>query len=142
MTRTPITRDVSLLLPRARGLEPFEWERKGRTLVRVPCFWEDDVEMGRARPSWDLSELMEGRGLKVFDFHPVHVFLNSADSTPYSGLKKDVPDLAAATEEQMTMHVHRGPGTRGLFVELLEDLGRDGRSLRIRDIRASGGGVS
>lgn len=134
MTQTPIETDVSMLLPRASSLEPFVWARGGRILLRMPYFWADDVEMENGRPSWDLSPLVAGPGLRIFAFHPIHVFLNSMDFQSYGKLKAAVAHLNEATDAAMLPFVHEGVGTRTLFVALVEYLGRTGESLRIRDI--------
>ena len=74
MDETPVMIDVSLFLPHAPGLGPVEYQWAQRTLLRVPYFWEDDFEMERATPCWQLESLLVGgSGLKVFDFHPVHI---------------------------------------------------------------------
>lgn len=132
---TPIRVDASLLLPHARWVEPVEYQWKGTTLLRVPYVWEDDVEMLRDRPSWSACDELNAKGLRVFDFHPVHVFLNSADMRPYTELKSAVTPLDRATRAVMSPFVHEGEGSRSAFVGVLDALAKSGSDLTMRDIQ-------
>lgn len=123
MAETPIQRDVSLHLPYAHHLSPFDYHWEGRTILRVPYYWEDDFEMEVPAPCWDLSRIIgQHAGLKVFNFHPIHVFLNSARREPYAQLKGNVPSLNLATPDSLAPYVQDGSGTRSLFFEMLEHL--------------------
>ena len=135
MARTPISVDVSLFLPDVPALQPFEYQWSGRTLLRVPYIWEDDFEMERSRPNWNANRLLRsGGGPKVFDFHPIHVYLNSPNAEQYREVKRRYPDLTKVTESQLASHVHSGAGTRTLFADLLERVAGDFESVRIKDI--------
>ncbi|MBI4952855.1 MAG: hypothetical protein HY908_12540 [Myxococcales bacterium] len=134
MLRTPIRADVSMLLPRARHLAPFAWRRGGRSLTRFPYFWEDDVEMESARPSWEVAPLLEGPGLKIFGFHPIHVALNSADLGPYERLKREVGNMRAATAGDIRSRAHDGHGARSVFDALVGHLAGVGGGARISDL--------
>jgi hypothetical protein len=134
LRRTPVRCDASLLLSHARVLEPFEYQWKGTTLLRVPYHWEDDIEMLRDRPAWDLASAMGAEGLRVFDFHPIHVFLNSADMAPYEALKREVRPLGDASLAQMEPFVHAGAGSRTVFSALADHLATSGGGKRLADI--------
>jgi hypothetical protein len=131
---TPIRCDSSLLLSYAGHVEPVEYQWKGTTLLRIPYVWEDDIEMLRDRPSWSTKTALEGRGLRVFDFHPIHVALNSPDSVRYEQLKAAVKPLSGASSEAMRPFVNPGEGARTAFLELVELLSTDGGGLLLRDI--------
>ena len=116
----------SYLMEGAAGLEPaMAWNG----VVRLPIFWEDDVHMLHGR-DFRLAELrMERPGLKVFDFHPVHVALNSFDLQAYGRLKQllqgEGRGLGDATKEDFeSVRTDGRRGTRDLLVELLDWLGR------------------
>ena len=135
--RTPIAIDVTAFLPRTPNLRPFPYPWQGGTLWRVPFFWEDDFEMERSRPCWTLAPYLDvGPGLKVFNFHPIHVYLNSPDMAPYRALKAEAPDLRAALERTVDRHRYGGAGTATLLEELLEYLAAcvPGRSRTIADL--------
>jgi hypothetical protein len=133
---TPITTDVSLFLPYAPALRPVEYRVGGRSLWRMPYFWEDDDEMEQARPNWSLSPLLGvGEGLKIFDFHPIHVYMNAVDMSPYRALADSGARLQDAVGGAVDGLVRAGDGTRTLFLELVEHLAA-GPTRRICDIEA------
>lgn len=123
IVRAGLESDVTLFLPRTTGLKPFEYYWRGRSFWRVPFFWEDDFEMEREEPGWDLEPYLTlGPGLKVFNFHPIHVYLNSADMGPYQQLKKAVPNLREAPPEVAARFINTGSGAGSLFDLLLAHL--------------------
>ena len=135
--QTAITTDVSLFLPYMPSLMPVEYQWRGRTLLRIPFYWEDCFEMGRTVPSWHLSPLLAaGKGLKVFSFHPVHVYLNSSEIEIYRALKKHIYRQSEVTQAEMNSYVQTGKGARMLFMELIEHITSDVRhqSICMRDI--------
>ena len=135
LTQTPITTDVSLFLRRASFLCPVEFEVGGRTLIRVPYYWEDDFEMESSNPCWRADPLLaDGEGLKVFDFHPIHIYLNSVSMGPYEELKLVSTSLIGASQTEADRFIHAGLGTRSLFMELIGRLAAAGRSSCIRDV--------
>jgi hypothetical protein len=115
----------------------FWW--KERRLLRIPYFWEDDLEMERPRPCWQLNPLLQiGQGLKVFGFHPIHIYLNSTNMKSYQMLKRRVPKLFEAIPSEVDCHVYTGLGTNSLFTEIVEQLALIGQSKSIRDIISVG----
>ena len=76
--------DASQLVPYQPHLQPYTFPPP---LVRIPYHWEDDVHAMGGRP-WTHDHLGLGsEGLKIFDFHPIHVFLNSQDLSRYKAAK-------------------------------------------------------
>jgi hypothetical protein len=104
-------------------------------LVRVPYFWEDDFEMENPNPCWQLKHLLaSGNGMKVLDFHPIHVYLNSVNMQNYRALKQNVSNLIEATPSDTELYVHQEQGTQTLFTEIVEYLTNTKSSICIRDI--------
>jgi hypothetical protein len=137
-SETGVRIDVSLYLPHAAGLQPVEHVSGRGSLVRVPYIWEDDLEMGRASPVWSIAALNSAVGLKVLDFHPVHVYLNSARLTGYEALKREVPsfdDLDAGAAEPYVNRAERG--TRDMFVEAADHLAEQGGGRTISELVAA-----
>ncbi len=126
--------DVSLYLPHARRLAPVEHWRGGRCLWRVPYMWEDDFEMDRPAPLWSLKDLLGHTGLKVLDFHPIHVWLNGADMSAYAALKQRFPNLPAATPAGAEPLRRHGAGPGRMFAEVVRHLAAAGQSWCIRDL--------
>ena len=126
LASTPIRCDSSLLLPQARYIEPVGFPHAEGPLVRVPYFWEDDVEMMRDCPQWTLDADDEPEtGLRVYDFHPVHVYLNAADMGPYQALRARGP-MTDAPEALARDLVQPGAGPGSLFSEIAEHLAATG----------------
>ena len=135
LDRTPISIDVSLFLPHTPNLCPVPYRWKGHQLLRLPYFWEDDSEMEEASPSWHFSSSLSlGEGLKIFDFHPVHVYLNSPSMERYEALKTKFPSLRGVRPTTISQFTYNGNGTQTLFLELVEHLSLDNQSVFIRDL--------
>ena len=131
--------DSSLYLPHQEHLRPILYHRGRRALWRVPIFWEDDLEMDRPAPLWDADDLLAlGPGLKVFDFHPWHVFLNSSDMAPYQTMKKLFPRLHQADQAVASDHRRSGPGAGSLFHDLTARLSGRGEAITISEAIAEG----
>jgi hypothetical protein len=135
LNRTDITADVSLFLPHARGLRPVEYRWHGKELLRLPYYWDDCYEMERVTPVWDLSpHLTRKQGLKVFNFHPILIFLNSSDLRGYSTLKQSRQCLSDVSVTEAEHFIHPGHGSRTMFLELVQHLERTRFSFRVQDL--------
>jgi polysaccharide deactylase WbmS-like protein len=125
LERTPIRVDLSVFLPRAGGVSPVEYRWRDRSLVRLPYVWEDDVELENGTLNGGFDSILRASGLKVFDFHPVHVFLNSTSMAAYRRVSGTLPDADLAP------HVEEGRGVGVVFRELVAALA--GRACHARD---------
>ncbi len=134
--QTPIHTDVSLFLPHCPDLRPVEYYWGNKMLLRLPYFWEDDFEMERPAPLWSHTAILKGRGIKIFDFHPIHIYLNSANMHPYNQFKASVRSLQDATAQQAAPFVADGVGSRTMFIALLKQLSATQESMRICDVYA------
>ena len=132
---TPIEVDASILLMHTTiaSLTTFTWN--GRTLTRVPVYWEDDLAMEEANASWSLDAAeLENEGVRIYDFHPIHVYLNSSEMGPYRSLRSSSP-LIASDERTLAPYIGRGAGTGTMFAQLLDHLATRGDAVRVRDLR-------
>jgi len=101
--------DVSLFLPRAKYLQPHKLKWHGSSLWRIPYFWEDDSEMFEDNPIWNIFDVrMNVDGLKVFDFHPIHIALNTESFERYDSLKKICP-LKSWDKAFIESHANKKP---------------------------------
>ena len=126
---TSIEADLSILLPFHPNLQAtaMHYGSHGRCLVRLPYFWEDDLIAGW--PGWDWSRplrLPQGKGLQIYDFHPIHVALNMAGMNTYESLKAFMNGrpMRSLTEAECRPFHNPGSGTRTYLQSLLA--GKDG----------------
>jgi len=85
-------------------------------LVDVPGFWEDDVHAlyfdGDFAPG--LVDL-DRPGLKVFDAHPIHLWLNTDRMARYEAARADME-----ARRDLTSHVNPGRGARTFLIQAVE----------------------
>lgn len=132
--RTRLMVDSTLFLPQMSHICPIKFEHFGGTLLRIPFFWSDDYEMGKTFSQWSLAPYLDVEGLKVFNFHPIHIYLNSADETPYQFLKQQADTLCEISQDKATAYIQEGIGAKTVLADLLDHLAFIGKSLRLRDI--------
>jgi len=92
-----IKADLSLFLPYEKNINPFKFYvcgGKSSYIIRIPYVWEDDMEMVLPKPAFKFDiKRFSGKGIKIFDFHPLHIALNSATLGPYEKLKNNSSEL-------------------------------------------------
>lgn len=119
-----ITTDVSLFLPLHKGLAPVLWygnRSPENRIVRLPYYWEDDVMAVSEEWIWD-APISAHEGLEIYDFHPIHVALNTDSLSQYYALKEAHPDrsLHKITKNEMEPFVNHGSGVRTFLEKPLE----------------------
>lgn len=93
-----LSHDCNHFVPAWTGitLVPY-WHWNG--IVCVPCFWEDDVALlyRASRPQCDMSipKAVGMEGLRVFDFHPIHIALNTPTMEHYENTRHIHRDWSA-----------------------------------------------
>lgn len=127
--------DVSMFMPRVSHLQAHFLAYNGTDLFRVPFFWEDDVEMCGEKPAWTLeTPEYNTPGLKLFNFHPVHICLNSPNAVLYKNLLNSL-GLQGITKEIGRKCANVQDGTLLLFMQLVQSMRYGG--IRIKDIYES-----
>jgi hypothetical protein len=78
--------DVNLLLMYLSEIElkPIPYYTEG--FIRLPYYWEDDTYI-LYNQKVKIPQLVSRPGLKIFDFHPIHVFLNTSDLKQYDAAR-------------------------------------------------------
>jgi hypothetical protein len=116
MRETPLTADVTTFMPGAPSLRPALLSWGDRSLWKVPFYWEDDVEFSQAPPCWELrGHLRDEAGLAIFNFHPIHICLDTRSEAHYAAYRR-APELEPPAEDG------RPGGVRALFDQLLDAL--------------------
>jgi len=83
--------DCIHFIPSQSNIELSPW-KLWNNLIKIPYFWEDDLHcIYKEKPNINL--LKDKKGLKVFDFHPIHVFLNTEKLSRYNKIKLNQQDF-------------------------------------------------
>jgi hypothetical protein len=116
--------DVSLLLPETPNIIPHEifFSKTKKGLLRFPFFWEDDVEMYRPQPCFSLTcNKYNITGLKIFNFHPIHIVLNSSDMNNYYSCKHQIY-VTKCSLPDLQPYINTEYGTGTFFNELVKSI--------------------
>lgn len=109
--------DSSYYCPLQSHLTPF---MKEHDVLEIPLYYMDHLDLVQRITSYRVGDLqLDCPGLKVFDFHPNIVWINSPDEPHYLASKKYYHD-----PEHLTRMRHNGYGAGTLWVELLDELAR------------------
>jgi hypothetical protein len=111
--------DVSLLMHRSEYAHKCLWDFGGVKFERLLYNWEDDAEFSQQRFS-DNDNIFFG-DLTVFDFHPIHVLLNSSNGSEYANLKtllngRNLTDMARS---EMSAFRNKSDGVEDFFRRVL-----------------------
>lgn len=113
-----LTHDLNMFIPSWSGIECKPY-REVNNIARLPYFWEDDVHVDALNnghvDGWHVDALLDTSGLKVFDFHPIHVFLNTESMDRYRASLPDAHDIAL-----LQRHRNDGYGARNFLIDLID----------------------
>ncbi len=109
-----ITHDCNYLIPYQAEISLKPW-LLWNGMIRCPYFFEDDVSLEYGANEESMKFLLEKSGLKIFDFHPIHVFLNTDSLKLYERTRNNHNDLSTLVNFRSTNR-----GTRIKFLEILE----------------------
>jgi len=112
--------DFSLLMYKFPLVKAFEWNYDGSNLIRINYNWEDDFAFYDTDFIWERPKFYSD--ITVFDFHPIHVALNSRDNKKYNLLKREIfgKPLWKATENQLKKFESNEKGTRDFLDAIIE----------------------
>lgn len=111
-------RESNLLLPLSSGMSllPF---RHWNGLIRVPYFWEDDIyctEMeNKLYTEWNIYPFVYSNNIKIFNFHPIHVFLNTEKLDRYERARPYFKD----GDEIYDLVNHEKYGDKNFLIDLI-----------------------
>ncbi len=83
-------------------------------LIRVPYFWEDDISCLYKKNS-PMHKLVRRDGLRVFDFHPIHIFLNTENLQRYERTRE-----IHNNPKELIKYRYGGIGVRNKLIDLIE----------------------
>lgn len=109
-----ITHDCNLFIPYESKIRIKPWYH-WNNMIRVPHFWEDDVNF-MSKERVDPALICKNDSLRVFDFHPIHIFLNTYSPQHYLKSKNDMHNI-----QDLKNHINtEEKGVRDFFFNLLE----------------------
>lgn len=115
--------DVSLFLYMHPDLAPvdFYYGASERRITRLPYFWEDDVAAAHPQWEWQIEHLVHTKGLAIFDFHPIHVALNTGDMNAFAAFRRAFSGVPLHTISRADIEPFRnkGMGVETFLQELL-----------------------
>jgi hypothetical protein len=82
-----LTHDCNNYIPFDSNIELKPW-KIWNGMIKVPHFWEDDLYC-LSGSKIKFEKIITERGLKVLDFHPIHVFLNTETMARYENSRID-----------------------------------------------------
>lgn len=109
--------DLSLFTYRSQRCEitSFYFSPDYPPLRRLNYNWEDDIAFND--PEFDPSKFAFWGNEHIFDFHPLHIYLNSSNGSEYSRLKEHLGhrSLTSAAEQELKRFVNHGRGIGSYF---------------------------
>ena len=114
LSLSPIRIDSSLMLRRHPGLQAVAQPFEGGVLTRLPVWWEDDIEQIAPDPNWFVTAPAPP-GLRILNFHPVHVMLNGCTPATYAALKREWPVLSDTPIHAFSARRRDGIGPASAF---------------------------
>lgn len=73
--------DCNIFIPQLTDIELKPWKHWNSDLIRIPYSWEDDICF--LKPAVNLNLDQDQFKFCVYDFHPVHLYLNTSDTNHY-----------------------------------------------------------
>lgn len=113
MTEFPqLKYELSTLMYRFPHVSWFDWRMSGVHFKRINYTWEDDLAFDDEELDW--SRFEPWADLMIFDFHPIHISLNSHADGDYLALKESLggSPLNLVDETRARGFESTGPGAR------------------------------
>lgn len=114
-----LTHDCNHFIPITSGLDIKPW-KLWNGMTRVPYSWEDDIMCiySQEESLPEMKEIIQNsNSLLVFDFHPIHVFLNTEHLDRYERTRP-----LHQLPSDLYLNRNRGAGARTLLMSLMESL--------------------
>jgi len=130
-----MTYDASVFLWKHSHLRPWI-DQFG--LVRLAYNWEDGIQADYGY-GWTMDHVpFHGQGLKIFNFHPIFVYLNCPDDDYRRKIVGNYKDLTQAPKSEIEPLIYNGYGAQNFLVDLLGELkNRRAQSVTLADIARS-----
>ena len=127
---TNIKVDATIFLPEMSDIKSVKHLTPYGPLLRIPTFWADDYELIKSSPCWSPCKLMRTKGLQVYNFHPIHIYLNTPNHEYYEEFRSNRVDLKNMSIQQADSYINKGIGVQNFFIELLQSCCNQGRLVK------------
>jgi len=107
-----ITHDCNHYIPFNSGIILKPW-RIWNGLIKVPFGWEDDLDFPNTSRKF-AQNVVSFQGLRVLNFHPIHLFLNSSSNNAYEKTRSK-----HGSPEIMKNYINLKYGTRTFLNDLI-----------------------
>ncbi len=87
-------------------------------MIRIPFNWEDDIHWSYGHGFDDHKMDLNDSGLNIFNFHPIHIFLNTENEQRYN----DAKVFYKNPSKLRTFRNSKTEGSRDLLIRLLEHI--------------------
>jgi len=130
--RYGLENDSSIILHKTKKIIPHY--SKFFKLYRFPFFWEDDFEMAE-NSDWNIEErTFQEEGLKIFNFHPIHIYLNSKIVKKYEIIKNEF-GLLNLNENNIQQFINKDDSGTGTFFEQITDWLSNEQTYQIHELK-------
>lgn len=126
--------DSNTFIPEWSGIE-LKVYPEVNGVIRVPYFWEDDIhvyaiEQGIEK-DWNTEKYLNNDGLKVFDFHPIHVYLNTEKLSRYNDSKNFLHK-----KNKLDESINKNADGSGMFLKhlIIDWKKQDGNFGKLKDL--------
>jgi hypothetical protein len=112
-----LTHEANNFIPASCGLELRPWYNSGG-MINVPYCWEDSEFCNfrvKNLEEPDITATVHQSALKVFDFHPIHVFLNTELINRYERTRN-----LHLNPDALIKHRYSGYGARSQLLKLID----------------------
>lgn len=116
--RFGLTHNADVLIPGESGIKVAPFRHFSNGLTITPYIWEDDVYCLKETKDWSPVFYVKRPGLKIFDFHPIHIFLNTKNMEAYEMAR---PYFRRPECLREYISADRGEGTRVFLLALIEE---------------------
>ena len=102
--------DCNTFIPISSNINLKPYKHWTNRLIKVPYFWEDDIHC-LSKEKW---RGVNYEGLKVFDFHPIHIFLNTERLERYEESREWHNCV-----KNLSKYRHTGFGVENILLDLI-----------------------
>jgi hypothetical protein len=107
-----LTHESNLFLPEQSAIRANPWKLWSQLNIVPYCFADEVTCLYKTNSS--IVDIAKGEGLRIFDFHPIHVFLNTENLERYERTRE-----IHRKPEELIKHRYDGDGVRTALKTLL-----------------------